>query len=178
MPLGLKSFLEFLIGQLDTTVKLRYTLSTHPDLTSSSAVASLLAQFGEIDVDSVVLSLRPPKKAPMKPPKGGTSLIPFRKIGSAFAAVSASGVRERGLEGINVSWAGGEEPPILAWLKKKGKLGSAIDLKKNETSKVTNSGRPPPGGGLGIDLNIRAASPEGSAYSSFPEVLVRPSHLI
>ncbi|KAG6845495.1 hypothetical protein H0H87_008392 [Tephrocybe sp. NHM501043] len=112
------------LNPLDTTVRLKYNLQSHPKLTTADAVTKVMATFGPTDVDSIVLSLKPPKKAPNKPAKFGTALVPFKQIGDAFAAVCASGSPERGLEGIEVGWVGGQEPPILVWLKKMGKLGT------------------------------------------------------
>ncbi|KAL0568110.1 hypothetical protein V5O48_013879 [Marasmius crinis-equi] len=108
----------------DTTVRIKYTLTDHPTLTTPDAIASLFRPFGQVDTETIVLSLKPPKKAPHKPPKHGTALVPFKRIGDAFAAVCASGRPESGLNGIEVGWVGGKEPLILAWLKKMGKLGT------------------------------------------------------
>ncbi|KAF5391676.1 hypothetical protein D9757_002351 [Collybiopsis confluens] len=116
----------------DTTVRVKYSLTEHPSLTTSAALATLLAPFGAPDVETIIVSLKPPKKAPHKPPKHGTALIPFRRIGDAFAAVCASGRTERGLGGIEVGWIGGVEPDILVWLKKKGHLGPSGSGLSNE----------------------------------------------
>ncbi|KAH8107320.1 DnaJ domain-containing protein [Phellopilus nigrolimitatus] len=96
------------LGQLDTTMKLKYSLSSHPGLITASALSSLLSQFGEIDTSSII----------------GTALVPFKQIGGAFSAACASGRKEYGLEGVEVTWAGRKEPPILEWLKKQGKLSA------------------------------------------------------
>ncbi|KAG5638361.1 hypothetical protein H0H81_000495 [Sphagnurus paluster] len=112
------------LDPLDTTVRLKYNLKTHPNLTTPESIARAMAPFGQTDADSIVVSLKPPKKAANKPAKFGTALVPFKQIGDAFAAVCASGKAERGLLGIEVGWVGGKEPPILEWLKKMGKLGT------------------------------------------------------
>lgn len=75
---------------LDTTVRLKYALKDHPDLTTPLAIATLLSPFGQTDADSIVISLKAAKKALDKPPKYGTALVPFKQIGDAFAAVCAS----------------------------------------------------------------------------------------
>ncbi|KAI0777661.1 DnaJ domain-containing protein [Trametes elegans] len=108
------------LGQLDTTVRVKYTLSSHPSLTSASSIGTLLTPFGSIDESSIVLSLKP---IPPKKPKRGTALVPFKQIGGAFAAVCASGRAENGLGGIEVDWAEGKEPELIEWLKRMGKLG-------------------------------------------------------
>ncbi|KAF8889569.1 DnaJ domain-containing protein [Infundibulicybe gibba] len=110
------------LSALDTTVRLKYTLKAHPELTTPSSIAALLSRFGPTDTDSIVLSLKAPKKAATDaPPKYGTALVPFKQLGDAFAAVCASGT---GLGGIEVGWVGGKEPEILGWLKRMGKLGT------------------------------------------------------
>jgi len=142
---------EQLLGSLDTTIRLKYTLTDHPTLTTPVSISDLLAPFGSIDTQSIVLSLKPPKKTPHKPPKYATALVPFKQIGDAFAAVCASGRPERGLNGIVVGWAEGKEPQILAWLKKMGKLGTQT----------------PPEDGARLP-QVQTGS-NSSPFSSFPE---------
>lgn len=112
------------LDPLDTTVKLRYKISSHPELTTPDALSTLLSPFGPTDTSSIVLSMKPPKKDPTKPAKFATALVPFKQIGDAFGAVGATGQATRGLDGIEIGWARGQEPPILDWLRKMGKLGS------------------------------------------------------
>ncbi|KAJ4477195.1 DnaJ-domain-containing protein [Lentinula aciculospora] len=116
----------------DTTVRVKYSLSEHPSLTTASSLAALFAHFGATDVDAIVVSLRSPKKAPQKPPKYGIALVPFKRIGDAFAAVCATGRPARDLAGIEVGWIGGIEPEILGWLRKKGHLGPSGSGISNE----------------------------------------------
>ncbi|KAK1232110.1 hypothetical protein PQX77_004768 [Marasmius sp. AFHP31] len=112
------------LAPTDTTVRIKYSLTDHPELTTADSIVTLFRSFGEIDAETVVVSLKPPKKAPHKPPKHGTALVPFKRIGDAFAAVCASERPERALKGIEVGWVGAKEPQILAWLKRMGKLGT------------------------------------------------------
>jgi len=93
-------------------------------------------------------------------------LVPFKKIGDAFAAVCASGKAERGLEGIEIGWVNGKEPPILVWLKKIGKLGGSAPTPtptpaENETDNGT--GRYEKAG-----LPQTQTSSQPSLFSSFP----------
>lgn len=115
-------------GELDTTIRLKYSLSSQPTLTTSEALANLLRPFGATDAESVILIIKAKssKKSVDEIAKVGTAVVPFKQIGDAFAAVCASGVTERGLQGVHISWAarGGEEPPLIGWLKKNGKLGT------------------------------------------------------
>lgn len=165
-------------GALDTTVRLKYTLTNHPTLTTSSSLKSLLSQFGTIDEELIFLSLKPPKKYPDKPAKYATAVVPFNKIGDAFAAVCASGREERGLKGIEVGWAGdkGKEPEIIGWLRKQGKLGG--ETKSKSASKSTS---PAIDGQHGIKADTpqsKTRSSNSAAYSSFPSSFVRALHLI
>jgi DnaJ homolog subfamily C member 17 len=105
-------------GPLDTTVRVKYPLSRHPTLTTASSLASVFSSFGNVDMSSIVISMRPSKKAPHNPPKFATALIPFEKIGQAHAAVCASGMGAKGLKDIEVSWAEGKEPKALDALKR------------------------------------------------------------
>ncbi|KAI0646286.1 DnaJ-domain-containing protein [Trametes meyenii] len=162
------------LGSLDTTVRVKYTLSSHPMLTSAASVHSLLCHFGPVDDSSIVLSLKP---APPKKPKRGTALVPFKQIVGAFAAVYASGRADSGLADIEVDWAEGKEPELIGWLKRMGKLGTG-------SSEGT--------GTTGVDAdNLKAASaqtqtsskeaapnakkpPSSTQYSSFPSTFVSP----
>jgi len=151
----------------DTTVRLKYTLTAHPTLTTAAALSDLLSPFGEIDTASIVLSLKPPKKAPHKPPKHGTALVPFKKIGDAFSAVCASGKPAHGLDGIDVGWVEGKEPEILGWLKKLGKLGTPVPTPVPDSRPaVPEADReaPPP--------QERTKSDLSSPFSTFPESIV------
>lgn len=111
--------------------------------------------------------MKPPKKAPNKPPKYATALVPFKQIGDAFAAVCASGRPERGLDDVDVTWAEGKEPDILGWLKAQGKLssggaGNPMTVSSPVASQTAGSAsfRPP------------QKPSDVSPFSSFPESFV------
>ncbi|KAF9500633.1 DnaJ-domain-containing protein [Pleurotus eryngii] len=125
------------LGDFDTTVRIKFSIAAHPDLTTPASLVSFLSPFGAVDDSSVVLSIKPPKKAPTKPPKYGTALVPFKRIGDAFAAVCASGKVERGLKGVDIRWVDEKEPPILVWLKKMGKLGAEPASSSGDGVKAT-----------------------------------------
>lgn len=120
-----------------------------------------IALFANVyDTATVVFSMKSSKKAPSKPPKYATALAPFTSIGAAFAAVEASGRADRGLEGVEVSWAGGPEPPLIGWLKKKGMLGSG-------EVKTSAKGKPLP------PTSASTSSVDGGdSFSSFPTSFV------
>ena len=105
---------------MDTTVRIKYTLSARPMLVDPTAIAAIFVPFGAMDESCIVLSLQP---APPKKPKRATALVPFARIESAFAAVCASGLAEHGLQDIEVTWAGRMEPESIGWLKRMGQLG-------------------------------------------------------
>ena len=126
------------LGPYDTTIRVKFTLSVFPTLDTAPALASHLKPFGEIDEGAVVLSIKPKKASKKKKSaergaddnaqgdgeKVVNAVIPFSQIGSAFAVVSSGPtLKEQGME---VSWAGGSEPPILEWLRDRGELGGKL----------------------------------------------------
>ncbi|KAJ7774478.1 hypothetical protein DFH07DRAFT_732782 [Mycena maculata] len=147
------------LDPLDTTVRLKFKLSAHPNLTTPEALSTLLAPFGATDTESIVMSSKAPKKSPDKPPKYATALVPFKQIGHAFAAVCASGRADRGMDGIEAGWVGGKEPEILGWLKKMGKLSA------QPPPPVTPPSPAPPGS---AQLPQTAPASTSSPFSSFP----------
>ncbi|KAF9010196.1 DnaJ-domain-containing protein [Cyathus striatus] len=148
------------LDPLDTTVRLKYSLNLHPDLTTAESIAKLLKSFGYTDTETIVLSLKSKKKSD-KPPKHGTALVPFKQIGDAFAAVCASGRQDQGLHGIEISWVRNNEPQIIGWLKKMGKLGSIPPTSSGSSGKQQNT------------KNVKAELPQlqtigDTPFSSFP----------
>ncbi|KAG8892651.1 hypothetical protein FRB99_002558 [Tulasnella sp. 403] len=133
-------------GPLDSTIRLKYTTTDHPTLTSPDAIAKLLQPYGEIDVSSIVLSIKPNKKNPSKPGKYATALVPFARVSDAFGAVMASGRDDKGLGGVDIAWAEGREPAIVAWLKEHGELrdyGKAKSPPRSSTPGQTRLPTPP-----------------------------------
>lgn len=159
------------LGPLDTTVRLKYTLASQPSLTTSAAVCALLAPFGALDAESAVLSLKPPAK-----PKRAVVLVPFDKVVAAFAAVGASGRKEWGLEGVEITWAGGTEPELIGWLRKTGKLGSASSASKPTTTTPATAKQGPSTGTARSDESQKTGSASSfsfvsgstDGFSSFP----------
>ncbi|KAI0935094.1 hypothetical protein AcV7_003995 [Taiwanofungus camphoratus] len=163
------------LGALDTTVRLKYPLSTHPSLTTPSSLNPLLSPFGSIDESAVVLSLKP---LPPKKPKRVIALVPFRQIGSAFAAVCASRRAEAGLADIEVDWAEGKEPELIGWLKRMGKLdGSTSGKAEPKDSSKINPGtasasnfKPPQAPEKAEDVTPSSSTPFTTFPSTFPDV--------
>lgn len=114
-----------IVGALDTTVKVKYQLSARPNLKTAADIRGLLSQFGAVEEPEIVISLKP---APPKKAKRGIALVPFKQIGDAFGAVGASGLAQRGLQDVEVTWAGDKEPELIGWLKKMGQLGTKRSL--------------------------------------------------
>ncbi|KAJ7204779.1 hypothetical protein GGX14DRAFT_646270 [Mycena pura] len=160
------------LDPLDTTIRLKFKLSAHPDLATPAALSKLLAPFGATDTESIVVSSKAPKKSPDKPPKHATALVPFKQIGDAFAAVCASGRTDRGMAGIEAGWVGGKEPEILGWLKRMGKL-SAQPLPP--VSPPTPGTSAPGDGQLPQTAPTASGLPFSSFPASFPDVPSFPS---
>ncbi|KAG0706912.1 hypothetical protein DFH29DRAFT_797586 [Suillus ampliporus] len=137
-------------GDLDTTIRVKYVLSSHPALSTAFALAAHLRRYGDIDEGTVVMSQKAKKSKKSKGLVDGemivTALVPFNQLGAAFAVVSsAESLKDRGMD---VAWAGGSEPPILGWLRERGELGGSAP-KRAEPPQTK-------------------AAPEGKTFSSFP----------
>ena len=155
-------------GDLDTTIRLKYSLSAHPSLTTPASLATLLAPFGPVDETSIRVILKPvsPKK-----PKRGIALVPFKQIGGAFAAVCASGRAESGLKDIEIGWAEDKEPELIAWLKKKGQLGGDPSA-KNDDGAADNKPTPPQPAPTNKNPSPAPTSGTSTPFSSFPSTFV------
>ena len=101
----------------DLTVRVKFTTTARPELSTATALAALLRPFGALDENSILLSIKPPKKQPTKPPKFATALVTFQKVQAAFGAVNASGQKARGLENVDIAWAKGVEPEVVQRLR-------------------------------------------------------------
>ena len=158
---------------MDTTIRLKYPLSTQPSLTTPANLATLLAPFGAVDEASIKLILKP---APPKKPKRVIALVPFKQIGGAFAAVCASGRAESGLQDVEIGWAEDKEPELIAWLKRKGQLGGDSSTKHGvEGADGSPQSIPQPTPAAATPSHTPAASTSSSStpFSSFPSTFVR-----
>ncbi|KZT64536.1 DnaJ-domain-containing protein [Daedalea quercina L-15889] len=158
------------LGDLDTTIRLKYPLSAHPSLTTPASLVALLSPFGAVDEASIKLILKP---APPKRPKRGIALVPFKQIGGAFAAVCASGRAESGLVDVEVGWAEDKEPELIGWLKKKGQLGaggeSGATKGGNEQGKQDSAPQPTPGNAEPSSTSTAPSdTTSATPFSSFP----------
>lgn len=115
------TLINLITGPQDSTLRIKYTLTTRPDLSTKSSLLSLLRPFGPLegDEESIVLSLKPPKKHPEKPPKFANAIVQFKRCEDAFGAVCASNRVERGLKDVQIDWVTGEEPKYVKWLRER-----------------------------------------------------------
>ena len=111
-----------------------------------------MSRFGETDASSTLISIKPSKKASKKGTSHATVVVPFKRLGDAVDAVSASGKTNYGLDGIEVSWAGGSEPEIVGWLRVRGKLEPTASKGAEAAFSV---GETSPSGPSNIDLRER-----------------------
>lgn len=138
------------LDQFDTTVRLKYSLKAHPELTTKESIAEYLSPFGPVDTDSIVFSMKTkvskakskakdavPAAGGSAAPTHGTALVPFKNIGDAYASVSASTLSSSShvnLKGMEITWVNNNEPLILGWLKKMGKLPTPGSSKPTSAS--------------------------------------------
>lgn len=64
------------IDQFDTTVRLKYSLKSHLDLTTKQDIASYLSPFGAVDVDSIVFSMKTKKSKSKSKGSGESTFLP------------------------------------------------------------------------------------------------------
>ena len=176
-------YVHHFTGEHDTTVRLKYPLAKYPHLTTTDALHAFMATFGPVDKDSIVLSMKPPKKAAHKPPKHATAAVPFKTVADAHAAVCASGRADRGLEDFEIGWVGGCEPAVWSWsermLRLKGERREAAGEPKSKDAGVPTV--TPAGVGVGARGGLPQTSDgqsspgAGSQFSSFPSSFVRIS---
>jgi len=114
-----------------------------------------------VDAESIVLSIKRNKQNPNRPGKNVTALIPFTKIGDAFAAVMASGRGDHNLDRVDVSWASGGEPELVTWLRERGQLGSSRDAGSSTVPDKDVT-----------DQEMNGLNGDETTFSSFPDIFV------
>jgi DnaJ family protein C protein 17 len=159
----------------------------YPQLTTPGALQTFMSRtFGPVDGDSIVLSMKSPKK---KPPYA-IAAVPFKTISDAHAAVCASCRADRGLDEFEITWMDGSEPAVWSWaermLKSKEKeqrgattttvpampapAGGARDVGDDAPpASIRNNAR----GGLPQDSGAQSSPATGPQFSSFPSSFVR-----
>jgi len=170
-------------GEHDTTVRLKYPLAKYPHLTTTDALHTFMAStFGPVDKDSVVLSMKPPKKAPQKPPKHATAAVPFKTIADAHAAVCASRRADRGLDEFEIGWMGGSEPAVWSWAERMLKAKEMREAQASPAPAVDRTRGAGDGAPAGVDVQggstqensgVRSKPVSGPQFSSFPSSFVR-----
>ena len=155
-------------------------------MTPGALQTFMSSTFGPVDGDSIVLSMRSPKK---KPPYAFAA-VPFRTISDAHAAVCASCRADRGLDGFVITWFDGSEPAVWSWaermLKSKEKEQRGATTTTTTTVPAPADGArdvgddaPPVNignnarGGLPQDSGAQSSSTTGPQFSSFPSSIVR-----
>ena len=166
------TMLTLVSDPLDTTVRIRFPLKKHSNLTTPQDISIMLSRFGATDESSIVLStnLKGKQEKAEKAPKTGSALVAFKQIGDAFAAVCASERKDSNLDGIKINWVRGEEPAILEWLRKMGKLNRPSGDQKQSCSTM-------PGTSLGaeeVNAEELPRNQSNTSFSTFPSSFVCP----
>ena len=142
----------------------------------------MASTFGPVDKDSIVLSMKPPKKAPQKPPKHATAAVPFKTIADAHAAVCASRRADRGLDEFEIGWMGGSEPAVWSWAERMLKAKEKREAQASPVPEVDGTRGAGDGAPAGADLQggftqensgVRSKPVSGPQFSSFPPSFVR-----
>jgi DnaJ homolog subfamily C member 17 len=175
-------------------------LARYPHLTTPGALQTFMSStFGPVDGDSIVLSMKSPKKKatagdkPPPPPKYAIAAVPFKTISDAHAAVCASRRADRGLDEFEITWLDGSEPAVWSWAERMLKSKE----KEQRGATTTVPAMPAPAGGArdvgdgapavfpaNVGNNARGGLPQDSGaqsspatsnqqFSSFPSSFVR-----
>jgi len=168
------------LGPYDTTVQIKFPLAKYPTLDTPPTLANHFRRFGEIDEGAIVLSLKPKKSGKKNKPKDeGNStmmvnaLVTFTQISAAFGAVSSGPKLKE--QGMDVSWAGGTEPPILQWLRDHGQLGGNSSNSSGKTSSPNGFTADKQGN---AKTSQKANLEDSGKFSSFPSTFVSPSFIV
>jgi DnaJ family protein C protein 17 len=173
-------------GEHDTTVRLKYPLAKYPHLATPSALHAFMSStFGPVDGDSIVLSMKSPKKKTTAPPKYAIAAVPFTTVADAHAAVCASRRADRGLDEFEIGWMGGSEPAVWSWAERMLKLkeerggGASVHARPAGVRDVCDDAPAVSPASAGINArgslppDSGAAPMAGSQFSSFPSSFVR-----
>jgi len=136
----------------------------------------MASTFGPVDKDSVILSMKPPKKAPQKPPKYATAAVPFKTIADAHAAVCASRRADRGLDEFEIGWMGGSEPAVWSWAERMLRAKEKREAQASpapEVDRTRDAGVDVQGGSTQDNSGVRSNPVSGPQFSSFPSSFVR-----
>lgn len=155
----------------------------YPQLTTPGALQAFMSSnFGPVDGDSIVLSMKTPKK---KPPYA-IAAVPFKTISDAHSAVCASCRADRGLDKFEITWMDGSEPAVWSWAERM--LKSKEKERRGATTTTTTVPAMPGGtgddapptnignnarGGLPQDSGAQSSPATGPQFSSFPSSFVR-----
>jgi DnaJ family protein C protein 17 len=148
----------------------------------------MTSTFGPVDGDSIVLSMKAPKKkAAAAPPKYAIAAVPFKTVADAHAAVCASRRADRGLDEFEIAWMGGCEPAVWSWAERMLKLkeeraggtGATGHARPAPADGAKDPAVPPASTGISArdGLPQDSGAPSGPAassqFSSFPSSFVR-----
>ena len=97
------------LGDLDTTVRIKWQRSLHPTFDSPDSLRGFFAMSCGT-VDSVVLSKKFETNASTK---AGSAVVAFQTLSAAVKAINISVEKPTGFEDLTVSWASGEAPKAL-----------------------------------------------------------------
>ncbi|KAI0281800.1 hypothetical protein BGY98DRAFT_957576 [Russula aff. rugulosa BPL654] len=165
------------LGEHDTTVRVKYMLARYPQLTTPGALQTFMSStFGPVDGDSIVLSMKSPKKKVI-------AAVPFKTISDAHAAVCASRRVDRGLDEFEITWMIGSEPAVWSWAERmlKSKENEKAQRGAATTTTTTVPTMSAPAGGArdvgddaptgfpaSIGNNARGGLPKDSGAQSSP----------
>lgn len=127
------------LGPLDTTVRLKWQRKLYPafELDEDAITANLPVKKSSIE--SIVIST---KMAANPKLKSGTAMVALKTLTAAVALVDASS--KGGLEGVEITWAGGKEPDVVKQARERDQPALSNNGNGSASSKRSASNTPEP----------------------------------
>lgn len=125
------------LGPLDTTVRLKWQRKLHPAFELDEAAIISNLPIKKSSIESIVISNKMTANPKLK---SGTAMVALKTLTAAVTLVEASS--KGSLEGVEVTWAGGQEPDIVKQTRERERTRSGEN--GNAASKRSASNTPEP----------------------------------
>lgn len=107
------------LGPLDTTVRLKWQRKLHPSFELDEDAITANLPIKKSSIESIVISS---KMAANPKLKSGTAMVALKTLTAAVTLIDASS--KGSLEGVEVTWAGGQEPDVVKQTRERELAGS------------------------------------------------------
>lgn len=127
------------LGPLDTTVRLKWQRKLHPSFELDEEAITTKLPVNKSSIESIVIST---KMAANPKLKSGTAMVALKTLTAAVTLVDASS--KGSLEGVEISWAGGQEPEVIQKARERDQAAANNNRHGSASSKRSASNTPEP----------------------------------